>query len=404
MDYFKNCLDVVGKKKRVNVFLSTLGLIGLLFPFTQHLFFPLTPYIKEEFGSTDTITQLAISVPSFIMALMTLIYGSISDRCGRLPVLIVGIILYALGGLLSALAPSITFLIIARLIQGAGAACGMVLARAIARDVFGMEHLVRIIAFLTMMISIGSMIAPVLSSFLVEYTDWRAVMFFSSAFGAIIAVLAWANLNETNPIRNTKKTHNRFFTDYILLFKNIRFTAFVLQSGFISAAFFSLASANSLLMNEFLNLPTTDFGLFFLLFPIGYLLGNFTSSQLSGRVSIENMIFAGSLLLIVTSSVFGAWVWLISVNAWVLFVPGFFITFAQGLALPSAQTGAIGTIPSLSGTAAGIGVFMQMFWPGVFVQLYGFLSDGTPTPVAIIVLIASCLSLLSAVIIWITRD
>ena len=87
-----NKIVVVSKKKRVNVFLSTLGLIGLLFPFTQHLFFPLTPYIKEEFGSTDTITQLAISVPSFIMALMTLIYGSISDRCGRLPVLIVGII------------------------------------------------------------------------------------------------------------------------------------------------------------------------------------------------------------------------------------------------------------------------------------------------------------------------
>ena len=92
MDCFKNILDVVGKNKRVDVFLATLGLIGLLFPFTQHLFFPLTPYIKEEFGSIDTITQLTISVPSFIMALMTLIYGSISDRCGRRPVLLTGII------------------------------------------------------------------------------------------------------------------------------------------------------------------------------------------------------------------------------------------------------------------------------------------------------------------------
>ena len=153
MDCFKNNSDVVGKNKRADVFLATLGLIGLLFPFTQHLFFPLTPYIKEEFGSIDTITQLTISVPSFIMALMTLIYGSISDRCGRRPVLLIGIIFYTVGGLLSAVASSITLLIFARLIQGAGAACGMVLARAIARDVFGLGRLVQIIAFLTMMMS-----------------------------------------------------------------------------------------------------------------------------------------------------------------------------------------------------------------------------------------------------------
>lgn len=391
------------KRHPGKTFLAALGLIGLLFPFTQHLFLPITPSIKAEFGASDIITQLTVSVPSFVMAFMTLAYGSLSDRLGRRRVLICGILLYTAGGILAVFSGSIWQLIAARLIQGAGGACGMVLARAIARDMFGMEGLVRIIAFLTMTISIGSMVAPPIGGFMVDYFGWRSVMLFGGGIGALTALMAAAILYETHHDRENKRSGVSLMAEYISLFRNLRFTAFVLQSGFISAAFFSLAAANSLLMSEYLNLPASDFGLWFFFFPIGYLLGNFTSSRMAGKIAIEPMILAGSLLLMATATIFALWVLLMPITPIVLFLPGFFITFAQGLALPSAQTGAIGTSRTLAGTAAGIGVFMQMFWPGVFIQLYGAVSDGTPMPIALTVYLASLLSLIFATIIWRTR-
>ncbi|MEC8290228.1 MAG: MFS transporter, partial [Pseudomonadota bacterium] len=172
--------------------------MGLLFPFTQHLFLPVTPSIKAEFGTSDVITQLTVSVPSFIMAVMTLAYGSLSDRLGRRRVLITGILLFTAGGFMTAFATSIWQLILGRLIQGAGGACGMVLARAIARDIFGMDGLVKIIAILTMTISIGSMIAPPLGGFLVDYAGWRSVMFCATGIGVVAMLLAAAVLYETH--------------------------------------------------------------------------------------------------------------------------------------------------------------------------------------------------------------
>ena len=386
------------------IFLATLGLMGLLFPFTQHLFLPVTPSIKAEFGTSDVITQLTVSVPSFIMAFMTLAYGSLSDRLGRQPVLIVGILLFTAGGFMTAFATSIWQLILGRLIQGAGGACGMVLARAIARDIFGMDGLVKIIAILTMTISIGSMIAPPLGGFLVDYAGWRSVMFCATGIGAVAVLLAAAVLYETHHDRQAARAGGSLFRDYLSLFSNLRFTAFVLQSGFISASFFSLAAANSLLMSEYLSLPASDFGLYFFFFPIGYLLGNFTSSRLAGKIGIETMVLSGALLLMATATTFALWVLFLPVTPWVLFIPGFFITFSQGIALPSAQTGAIGTTRTLAGTAAGIGVFMQMFWPGVFIQLYGAISDGTPMPIALTVYLAALLSLIFAVVAWRGRE
>jgi DHA1 family bicyclomycin/chloramphenicol resistance-like MFS transporter len=150
-------------------------------------------------------------------------------------------------------------------------------------------------------------------------------------------------------------------------------------------------------MTEYLDRPASEFGFYFLLNATGYCFGNWISSRLSGRVRIENMVLAGSIML---ATVIAAMVAVISAGILVplaLFIPGCLMSIAQGIALANAQAGAIRIAPELAGTAAGIGVFLQMFCGGVFSQLYGLFADGTPRPMLVIVSIAAALTLVCGV-------
>ena len=182
------------------------------------------------------------------------------------------------------------------------------------------------------------------------------------------------------------------------MFSRLRFNAFVLQTGFNTGAFMVMASASASLMTELLHRPATEFGLYFLLFPMGLFTGNLISTRVGNRISTETMVLMGSILSL--ASVIGQA--LVLSSGWVtplaFFVPGTFITLAQGIAMPYAQVGAMAEIPRFAGTAAGVGVFMQNFCAAVFSQLYGLLADGTPRPMIIIAVCCGFLILAVGVI------
>jgi MFS transporter, DHA1 family, multidrug resistance protein len=120
----------------LDIILAALALLG---PFAIHLFFPIIPVIKADFALSDALAQLTFSIGVFGMAFSTLAYGSFADRYGRRPVLLVGLLLFLAGSAVSALASSFAGLLTGRILQSIGAGCGITLARAIARDVYGAE-------------------------------------------------------------------------------------------------------------------------------------------------------------------------------------------------------------------------------------------------------------------------
>jgi DHA1 family bicyclomycin/chloramphenicol resistance-like MFS transporter len=341
------------------------------------------PAVRAAFGVDSGLAQLAFSVAMFTMAFMTLVYGVLSDRYGRRPVLLSGLGLFLVGCMLSASAPSIEFLIAGRVVQGIGAAAGVTVARAIARDVFGAEKLVSAIAYLTMAYTLGPALAPPIGGALSDLFGWRAVFWFGVIAGTAIGAAVFFILGETHTERAPKESRIGLIAGIGILVSNARFTAFVLASGFQSGAFFSQAAGSTFLMKDYLDRSATEFGLYFLFFPAGYSFGNFVSTRLSGRVSIETMVLAGSLMLVVAVALEAAFIFTGNVTPLTVFFPGFILTMAQGLSLPNAQAGAINVNPSLGGTAAGIGVFLQFFCGALFSQVSGLLADGTPYPMII---------------------
>jgi DHA1 family bicyclomycin/chloramphenicol resistance-like MFS transporter len=378
------------------LFAPVLASISLIGPMVIHLYFPVIPVAKVALRLTDAQAQLTFSVALFAMALATLAYGALSDRYGRRPLLLSGLSIFLFGSVVAFFAETIATMVIGRSLQAIGAACGVTLVRTIASDVYGPGRLVKAIAYLTMFYTLGPMISPIVGGLLIDTLGWRSVFVFALLVGSLILAGAYLAIPETRV--PGEPTHTSLLRSSIALLGQIRFSAFVLQTGFSTGAFLTIATAASGFMKELLGRPSFEFGLYFLLFPIGFLCGNFISTRLSGRVVNETMVMAGAAMLLVTVAVQSAFLLSGHINPLVLFVPGFFVTLAQGISLPFGQAAAMAINPQLVGMAAGLGVFMQHFGGAAFSQLYGMLANGTVRPLVMTTVLAAVLSLIAGAI------
>ena len=375
-------------------FTISLGLIALITPLAVHLFFPVIPAVKVALGLSDAHAQLTFSIALFGMAFATLFYGSLSDRYGRRPVLLSGLALFLFGSVVSLMAETVNALVLGRLVQAIGAGCALTLTRAIARDAYRADQLVKSIAYLTMFGTLGPMVSPIIGGVLTDTLGWRSVFGFALLAGGAITLTAYLAMYETHPAAKRNRSGESVAQSYAVLFRRLRFNAFVLQSGFNTGAFMVMASAAASLMTELLHRPATEFGAYFLLFPLGFFTGNFISTRIGNRFSTETMVFAGSLLALAAVSGQAAVLSWGLVTPLAFFLPGTFITMAQGIGMPYAQVGAMAEVPRFAGTAAGIGVFMQNFGAAVFSQLYGVFADGTPRPMIMIAVLCGTLTLI----------
>jgi DHA1 family bicyclomycin/chloramphenicol resistance-like MFS transporter len=359
-----------------------LGAIAFLGPLAIHIYMPVIPAVKAAFGLSDALAQATFSIAVLGMGVATLAYGSLADRLGRRPVLLSGLVLFLLGSVLSAVAVNVPMLVAGRVVQALGAGCGITLVRTIARDAYGAERLVKAIAYLTMFYTIGPMISPAAGGLLVDTLGWRAVFGVSVVAAAAITVGVWLVIYETRPAGETGR-HGDVLAGYAQLLRQPRLVALVLQTGFATGTFLIVATASSTLMKELLGRPATEFGLYFVLLPLGFMSGTMISSRLGNRAPTETMVLAGSLVCLAAVAVQAALLLSLPPAPLMFFVPGAFVTMSQGIALPYAQAGAMATVPRLAGTAAGIGVFVQQVLGATFAQLYGLIADGTPRPMIV---------------------
>ena len=306
------------------LFAITLGSIVLIGPLAVHLVLPALPDIKNAFKISDGLTQLTFSVALFAMALSTPGYGFLSDRYGRRPLLLSGLGMFLLGSAVAVIAESVSTLMVGRLVQSIGAGCSAALVRAIARDAYGQDRLVKVIAYLTMAWTLGPTIAPMIGGGLSDAFGWRSVFGFALLVGGVIGAATYFIIYETRPSRETEKDDIGVIQGYVSLFSNLHFIALVFQPAFSAGAFFATAAAASVIMKENLGRPATEFGVYFILYPMGLLTGNLISSRVSPQVSAGAMVLAGAIILVVAVVLQSALLILYPITPITLFLPGFF--------------------------------------------------------------------------------
>ena len=377
--------------KRMIILLAAVSALG---PVGMQILLPALPVIKQKFYVTNDVAQLTLSLSMLAIAIGTLVYGPLSDKFGRKRVMLVGIIITIFGSIVCFVADSIMLLISGRFIQAFGGAVGLVLARAIVRDVYGPEEAARVIATLVMVMVVLPMMSPALGGELMQRFGFESVFVVIAFASAIALVFLFLWLPETLakpvPFEGVKS----MLMTFSKLFASRVFCGYAFCVTFVSVVFFSFISAAPEIMVSVLKRPPTEYGYYFIMIPAGFMTGNYVARHYGRTISIDNMIAIGASI-----GVFGIVLALILQTLGMsspvaLFLPIALAVFGNGITLPNAQAAAINEFPEYAGTASGLTGFLQMAVSSVAAQAVALIFNGTVYPLLGLMLVASIISLL----------
>ncbi len=372
-----------------------LAAVSALGPVGMQILLPALPVIKQTFDVSNDVAQLTLSLSMLAIAIGTLVYGPLSDKYGRKRVMLAGIVITLIGSIVCFIADSIVLLISGRFIQAFGGAVGLVLARAIVRDVYGADEAARVIATLVMVMVVLPMMSPALGGELMHQFGFESVFIIIAFASAIAFVFLFLWLPETLakpiPFEGVKSMLMTFSN----LFASRVFCGYAFCVTFVSVVFFSFISAAPEIMVSVLKRPPTEYGYYFIMIPAGFMTGNYVARHFGKTISIDNMIAIGASIGII-GIVLALLLQFLDMNSPVaLFLPIALAVLGNGITLPNAQAAAINEFPEYAGTASGLTGFLQMSVSSVAAQAVALIFNGTVYPLLGLMLVASLISLLT---------
>ena len=357
-------------------------------PLTLNILAPAMPALVTTLGASTGTVQLTLSLFLLGMAISQLVLGTLSDRFGRRPVMLAGLALTVVASFAALASTSIVSLIVARTCQAFGATVGIVVGRAVIRDLYDRDRAASMIGWVTMAMVIAPMIAPLIGGALDTALGWQAIFAFIGLFAA--AVLTWVafQLPETRTVA-TGEGFGHFIAASGSLLTNRKYLGYALVAATNSAMFFTFIGGAPHVVVTQMHRSSAEYGVWFIFLSLTYRVGNFAAGRWSVRYGVDFMIRAGVAVTVLGAAVGMLWVLIDPFGGpAVVMVPQMIIGFASGFMLPNAIAGAVSVRPQAAGAASGIMGFMQMGLGAATSQLVGHLLDGAHTalPLASIVL------------------
>jgi len=376
-------------------FVALLIGIAAVSPLGINMYLPSMPGMARAFGVDFTTIQLTLSLYLGAMAIGQLIIGSLSDRFGRRPVLLIGLAVFVIGSLICLTAQNVGVLIAGRVVQALGGCAGITLSRAIVRDLYGRNQVASMIGYVTMGMAVAPMLAPTIGGVLDTLYGWRASFAFLMGFGSLALVFAFRSLAETNRNRSAAGSAVELWRGYAILFRSRLFWGYTLAASFISAVFFAFLAGAPYVMIELMGRSPAEYGFYFAMVPSGYILGNFLTGRFAARLGPNRMILIGTLLSLASVTAMAVIIATGAHHPTALFGPMFFIGAGNGLVLPSGIAGAVSVKPDVAGAAAGLCGSIQIGFGALVAPLIGATLDRTVWPLVTIMVVCSLLAIAS---------
>lgn len=335
----------------------TLVAISGLGALNMNMFLPSLPNIGSYYAADYALVQLAVSGYLAFTALLQLVIGPMSDRFGRRAVLIGSLVIFLAATAAAPFAPTIESFLALRMLQ-ATVVSGLVLSRAIVRDMVGPEEAASMIGYVTMGMTLVPMIGPALGGIVDQAFGWQASFAVLFLVGAAVLALVLADLGETNKVQSASMVAQ--FRAYPELVRSRRFWGYTLTATFASGAFFSFLGGAPLVATAMLGLSPGALGLYFIIVALGYMLGNFLSGRFARRVGIGRMMVSGNIISALGMALALALFALGYHHPLSFFGPILFVGLGNGVTLPSANAGIVSVRPHLAGSASGLGGAMMI--------------------------------------------
>jgi len=366
-------------------FLLMLVAVAAVSPLGINLYLPSLPSMSRVLGVDFAAVQFTLSVYLAAVAAGQLVIGPISDRYGRRPVLLGGLALFVLGSVICMLAPDIGVLAAGRVVQAMGGCAGIALSRAIVRDLYDRSQAASMIGYVTMGMAVAPMVAPTIGGLLEAAYGWRAAFAFLALFGAATLAVTYLRLHETNPWKDKAPGLAELGRAYRVLVRSRAFWGYALTAAFTAAAFYSFVAGGSYVIINQMGRTPVEYGMYFAMVSLGYIMGNFCSGRYAMRVGSLRLIGLGGLLAVLAALamavLYGAGV----VHPLTMFAPMFLLAVGNGLVLPSCIAGAVSVKPEVAGAASGLAGSIQIGFGAVVAPLIGALLQDTAWPLIAVV-------------------
>lgn len=378
--------------------IALLGTAATFGPLSMDMYLPSLPTLATYFSTSVSKAQLTLSGFTIGFAICQLIYGPLSDRLGRKWVLVSGVTLYVVTSALCALTTNIDNLIVLRFFQAVGGGAGVVLTRAIVRDLYSKEEGARALSLLLLAPSLAALVGPFIGGYLLLWTSWASIFWLLAVLGVFILVLCIFKLPETLPMEKRQSSSiTNLFRECVSILRHRQSLGYMMCGAFSFAGMFAQLSGTPFVYIEIFGVSPENFGFLFACNVIGLMIGSYLNSRLVTRYGIRRMLVAGTsmallgglLLAFLTTAKIGGLAGI--VIAIVIYM------FPHNVTNANATAAALEKFPHIAGTASAL-IGATRFGMGALIgALVGILHDGTPVPMAVV--IAGC-GLASAASFW----
>lgn len=362
-----------------------LGLLASFGPLSLDMYLPALPVIAGDLETTTSLAQMSLTACMLGLSLGQLVAGAISDVRGRRVPLLIGLAVYGVSSALCIWAPTIGAFLLLRFIQGLAGAAGIVISRAIVRDLYEGVALTKFIALLMLVNGAAPILAPIIGGQLLEFGDWRDMFGVLSVFGVVMLMAVVLGLKETHPPeRRTQSGLGNTLRVFRGLLTHRLFMGYALTQGLVFAAMFAYISGSPFVLQELFGLSPQQFSLVFAVNGAGIILSGQLTGRLAGRLSSVRLLGGGLAIaasggvLLLAAVLFGGGLTLI--------LPAFFLIVASvGPVSVSTSSLALQEQGEVAGSAAALLGLMTFVIGGLVAPLVGLGGSGTAVPLGVMI-------------------
>ena len=332
-----------------------LAVLGMLGPFSIDTYIPAFSAIAQSLNATPVQMQQTLSAYLFGFAFMNLFHGALSDSFGRRPVILWGLAMFTVASLGCALAQNVGQLIFFRALQGLSTGAGIVVSRAVIRDMFPPSEAQRVMSQVTIYFGVAPAVAPIIGGVIAEYLDWHSIFWFLVGVGVVLWLANWRLLPETLHVQDRQPFQVRnLMRGYWQLLTDARFLLLALASGVPFNGLFLYVLSAPAFLGDILQLRPTQFFWFFVLSIGGIMAGSWLSGRMAGKVKPKNQIMQGFRIMLGVSAINVVANAVLTPNAWWSLWPVTVFAFGWALMVPVVTLLVLDLYPARRGMASSL--------------------------------------------------
>jgi MFS transporter, DHA1 family, multidrug resistance protein len=376
--------------------IAALGALAALAPLSNDIYLVSLPTMTEAFDASVGRVQLTLTAFMIGFAIGQYVYGPLSDRFGRRPLMIAGLALYIAASLVAATAATVEVLIAARFLQAIGMSSGPVLGRAVVRDLYDRERAARVLSYMAVVAGFAPVVAPIIGSHLHVAFGWRANFAFVALYGMIALAVVAFQFGETNKQLDPQALRfRRMGRNAVALLSSRLYLGYALTASCVGSGLFAFISGSPFVFLRVLGFAPGDFGYLFGFCMSGYLVGSLISGRFVVRLGMDRLLRWGIGFALLGGLSMAALAWLQVNHVAAILGPMFVFMFAFALVLPQAMAGALTPFPHIAGNASSLIGLCQYGLSAIVGTAVAALFDGTPGPMAAAIGVMAVLSALA---------